>query len=64
MSTNVDVGSKCNVDTISGRNANTYDRDKHVVVQLQQRAEDEVKPDDYDVCISLDSDVEKRVTHV
>ena len=61
MLSNVDVGSKCIVDTISGRNRITYDRDMHVEVQLQHRVEDEIKPDDYDVGISLDSDV---VTHM
>ena len=60
LSSNVDVGSKCNVDAISGRNWNTYDRDMHVEVQLQHRVKDEVEPDDYDVGISLDSDVDEE----
>ena len=59
-SSNVDVGSKCNVDAFSGRNGNKYDRDMHVEVQLQHRVEDEVEPDDYDVGISLDSDVDEE----
>ena len=33
----------------------------HVEVQLQHRVEDEVEPDDYDVGISLDSDVDEEV---
>ena len=32
LSSNVDVGSKCNVDAISGRNENTYYRDMHLEV--------------------------------
>ena len=32
----------------------------HVEVQLQHRVEDKVKPDDYDVGISLDSDVDEE----
>ena len=28
------LGSKCNVDAISGRNGNTYDVDMHIEVQL------------------------------
>ena len=34
-----------------------YDHDMHVEVKLQQRLKDEVEPDDYDVGISIDSDV-------
>ena len=58
LSSNEDIGSKCKVDAISGRNQNTYDRDMHVEVKIQHRVEDEVGPDDYDVGISLDSDVD------
>ena len=52
--------SKGNVDAISGRNGNTYDRDMHVEVQLQHTVEDQVESDDYDVGISLDSDVDEE----
>ena len=33
-SSNVDVGVKCNVDAICGRNRNTNDSDMHVQVQV------------------------------
>ena len=56
----MDVVTKCNVDDTSGRNKNKYDRDMHVIVQLQHRVEDEVEPHDYDVGISLDSDVDEE----
>ena len=60
MSSNVDVCSNFNVDAISGRNGNTYDRDLHVEVQLQHSVEDKVEHDVYDVGISLDSDVDEE----
>ena len=59
-SSNVDVGSKCNVDAFSGRNGNKYDCDMHVEVRLQHRVEDEAQPDKNDVGISLDSDVDEE----
>ena len=37
-----------------------YDHDMHVKVQLQHRLEDEVESNDYDVGISIDSDVYKE----
>ena len=33
-SSNVDVGSKCNIDAFSGCNRNTYDRDMLVEIQI------------------------------
>ena len=41
-SSNLDVGSKCNIHAFSGRNRKKYDRDMHVEVQLQHRPKDEV----------------------
>ena len=58
-SSNVDDGSKCKIDAFSRRNGKKYYGDMHVEVQLYLRVEDEVEPDDYDVGISLDSDVDE-----
>ena len=53
----MDVTSKCNIDAFSESNGKKYDREMHVEVQLQHRLEDQVEPYDYDVGISIDSDV-------